>query len=165
MKNLKGKDVLPHVRNRKPKLDAEHRVPTGARPHTRGDCYATSQVAGRIRGERTYQVFACEEPHWGAADTTAPQRFSSRLTRFSLAHFILEAGSVLRTRSDLRPKDFLPRLHIPSRIQMEMKCRKNAHLPLTPVTLSRLERLAKGRVRGWPNVSCWLQFGIRPLVI
>jgi hypothetical protein len=59
------------------------------------------------------------------------------------------------------------RIVIPSFIQMVMKTRIKADLPLTPVTLSRWERgeslisFHKGRVRGWLNVSFCLQLAIR----
>ncbi len=48
-----GRDALPRVRIRNPKPDAEHRVPTGARPYPRWNFFkASDPTTVPHRGDR-----------------------------------------------------------------------------------------------------------------
>ena len=76
MKRLKGRDVLSRVHNRKPKLDAEHRVPTRSGLHSREEISSNLQAVGGV----SIEIFLAEyEEPPPAVDVT-----SVRIRVFSL---------------------------------------------------------------------------------
>ena len=53
VKKFHGRDALPRVRNRKPKADAEHRVPTRTRPYAQWNFFTAPLSRAGERGADT----------------------------------------------------------------------------------------------------------------